>query len=114
LIVSNTLLTRSGFYGITLRRSFDALCFAGLIWSSALHTGSLLGRILNATPLVWVGRMSYGLYLWQQPFLNPRGDSWACQWPINVVLALLIAVVSFVLIERPALWLRQNRGWGCA
>ena len=112
LVVSNTLLTSSGLYAITIRRSVDAVCFAGMVWTSSLHTRGALGRLLNAVPLVWLGRLSYGLYLWQQPFLNPHADHWACQWPVNVAVALLFAVVSFVLVERPALRLRQSRGWG--
>jgi len=112
LVVSNTILISSGTYAITIRRTFDALCFAGLVWAGISHTDGLLARLLNVAPLVWIGRLSYGLYLWQQPLLNPHGEQWACQWPINLALALAFALISFVMVERPALWLRERQGWG--
>jgi peptidoglycan/LPS O-acetylase OafA/YrhL len=112
LVVSNTILIGSGTYAITIRRTVDALCFAGLVCAGISHTDGLLARLLNATPLVWIGRLSYGLYLWQQPLLNPHGEHWACQWPVNVALAVGFAVVSFALVERPALRLREQQGWG--
>jgi peptidoglycan/LPS O-acetylase OafA/YrhL len=112
LIVSNTVLIRSGIYAITVHRTVDAVCFAGIIWAGASHTSGPLAAVLNAAPLVWVGRLSYGLYLWQQPMLNPHADHWACRWPINLALAILAACVSFVLVERPALRLREKRGLG--
>jgi peptidoglycan/LPS O-acetylase OafA/YrhL len=33
------------------------------------------GRLLNVAPLAWIGVLSYSLYLWQQPFLNPAADA---------------------------------------
>jgi peptidoglycan/LPS O-acetylase OafA/YrhL len=112
LAVSNTVLCSSGLYSIMLRRTVDAVCFAGLVWVAVSHTDGLLARVLNAAPLVWVGRLSYGLYLWQQPFLNPHEEHWACQWPINLGLGITFALVSFALVERPALRVRERRGWG--
>jgi peptidoglycan/LPS O-acetylase OafA/YrhL len=50
---------------------------------------------------MWLGGVSYGLYPWQQPFLN-RGSSapWAA-FPVNLVLALLLAAASIYLVEQP-------------
>jgi peptidoglycan/LPS O-acetylase OafA/YrhL len=42
------------------------------ILASAIHwPASPLFRVLEWAPLRWVGRISYGLYLWQQLFLTP-------------------------------------------
>jgi peptidoglycan/LPS O-acetylase OafA/YrhL len=112
LVVSNTLLCTSGLYSVTVRRTVDALCFAGLVWTAVSHADGLLAGILNAVPLVWLGRLSYGLYLWQQPLLNPHGEHWACRWPVNLGLSLALALVCFTVVERPALRLRERRGWG--
>jgi peptidoglycan/LPS O-acetylase OafA/YrhL len=113
LVVSNGVLSPvSGAYGITMRRTVDALSFAGLVWAGASQSGGALAGLLNATPLVWVGRLSYSLYLWQQPFLNPHSDAWMCRWPVNLFLALGLALASFALVERPLLSLRERRGWG--
>jgi peptidoglycan/LPS O-acetylase OafA/YrhL len=40
-----------------------------------LHVIQSPYRILNLAPLVWLGRISYSLYLWQEPFFSiPRGS----------------------------------------
>jgi peptidoglycan/LPS O-acetylase OafA/YrhL len=63
---------------------------------------SLPGRVLNSSPLVSVGRWSYSLYLWQQVFLlEPRGTKPYAHFPLNLALALLVAVSSYYLLEQP-------------
>ncbi len=41
------------------------LSIAGLLW----HVVQRPYRILNAQPVVWLGKISYSLYLWQQLFI---------------------------------------------
>ena len=67
-------------------------------------------RWLNLGPVVWIGVVSYSLYLWQQPFLN-RNDQlhWWTAFPQNVLLAILFAAASYYLIEQPFLRLRDWR-----
>jgi peptidoglycan/LPS O-acetylase OafA/YrhL len=65
-------------------------------------------RVLNARPIVFVGVLSYSLYLWQQPFLNRHTPIWLTAFPVNIVLAFAAALVSYTLVERPALRLRAR------
>jgi peptidoglycan/LPS O-acetylase OafA/YrhL len=60
-------------------------------------------RLLDLSPVRWVGRLSYSLYLWQQPFLDRESHEWFARYPINLVGACLAAALSYYLIERPAL-----------
>jgi peptidoglycan/LPS O-acetylase OafA/YrhL len=74
---------------------------AGLV----LHVVQTPYRILNWAPVVWLGRISYSLYLWQQPFCgdpNLRSGYY-------VFLALGAAVLSYYLVEQPMLRLREKR-----
>ncbi len=71
---------------------------------SVLNPGSLVGRILEMRPFVWIGRMSYSLYLWQQIFLPPAWDGPVAIWrmlPWNLMGLLLCACASYYLLERP-------------
>jgi len=60
--------------------------------------------ILNAGPVAWLGKLSYGLYLWQQLFAF--GDH-ARPWYF-VLFALALAVISYYGLEQPVLRLREK------
>jgi peptidoglycan/LPS O-acetylase OafA/YrhL len=75
-------------------------------WAVTFPEG-LPGRVLNSTPLVFIGLISYSLYLWQQPFLNRTGEAAWNAFPTNVLLAFTFAVASYYVVERPSLALRK-------
>jgi peptidoglycan/LPS O-acetylase OafA/YrhL len=58
---------------------------------------------------VFVGVLSYSLYLWQQLFLNRASTSWIERFPENLVLAFCAALVCHYAIERPFLKLRDAK-----
>ena len=66
-------------------------------------------RVLNWRPVVWLGALSYSLYIWQMPFFNPHVHSWMTLFPVNVALALCAAAASFYGFEQPFLRLRAHR-----
>jgi peptidoglycan/LPS O-acetylase OafA/YrhL len=66
-------------------------------------------RLLNTPLLVWIGNLSYSLYLWNMPFANPNVRSWATTFPQNLILTLLAATVSFYAVEQPIRKLRGRR-----
>jgi peptidoglycan/LPS O-acetylase OafA/YrhL len=59
------------------------------------------GRLLSLKPIVFVGVLSYSLYLWQEPFLYFRSKMWS--FPTNVLLTVIAALLSYYCIERPFL-----------
>jgi peptidoglycan/LPS O-acetylase OafA/YrhL len=60
-------------------------------------------RVLNHRATVYVGVLSYSLYLWQQPFLCPArlqgGAAWRA-FPLNLFLAVAAAALSYHLWEK--------------
>jgi peptidoglycan/LPS O-acetylase OafA/YrhL len=75
-----------------------------------MFPNSTLGRILNAGPMVTIGAVSYSLYLWQQPFLNPHSSLAIAAFPLNIVLAVSAAFLSYYLVEQPAMKLSRRLG----
>lgn len=67
---------------------------------------TLPGRVLNSRPFIWLGVLSYSLYLWQQLFINRNSNHWLNAAPFNVILAICAAILSYYLIEKPFLRLK--------
>ncbi|CAN5178703.1 acyltransferase [soil metagenome] len=68
-----------------------------------------IGHILEWRPLVFLGLLSYSLYLWQQPFFFSTHVNWMTAFPANVLLPFPIAMASYFLVEQPARrWLRKR------
>jgi peptidoglycan/LPS O-acetylase OafA/YrhL len=74
---------------------------AGLL----LHVIQTPYWILNISPMVWLGKISYSLYLWQQPFFfGPPGTP-----AYRLFFGVGLACLSYYLVERPVLGLREKR-----
>ena len=72
--------------------------------SIALIASAAIDRkdwLLNNKPIVWIGLLSYSLYLWQQPFLTLGGP--LHNVPARLFLTLVCAYISYRLVEQPAL-----------
>ncbi|MFC5490849.1 acyltransferase family protein [Dokdonella soli] len=84
------------------------LLMAVLVEASTRRTATWTGRLLNLRPVVFIGTLSYSLYLWQQPFLNRHADAPVTAFPLNLALAFAAALLSYFIIERPFLRLRRH------
>lgn len=77
---------------------------------------SPLGRAVGFKPLVWIGKISYGLYLWHFPIFYALRQSLASR--VNpfvlavlcVVAVFVIATLSHYFLEKPFLKLRRRYG----
>jgi peptidoglycan/LPS O-acetylase OafA/YrhL len=80
---------------------------------TATGAGRWLAKALGWAPLAWLGRISYGLYLWHWPVYQALGERSGLRgaWLdlARVVVSLALAVVSFYLVERP---IRRGRPLG--
>jgi len=90
-----------------------AAASAGVIFAVVLRPDGMLARCLGVAPAVWVGRLSYSLYLWHFPvfiFLTPDRThlSPALLLSLRLAAAFGAAAFSFYLVERPFLALKRR------
>ncbi len=96
-----------------------ALATTAVLFSVVCAQRSILARCLSVTPLRYVGRISYGMYLWHFPLFifidNARtGLTGYPLFAVRVALTLAVASASFYVIERPIRqgnFLRGRRAW---
>jgi peptidoglycan/LPS O-acetylase OafA/YrhL len=91
-----------------LGQTFLNLGIAACIYRWVAFPDGWIGKTLNSRALVYIGALSYSLYLWQQPFLNRTSDGILSGFPLNLFLAVLCAMTSYYLIEQPFLGLRRR------
>lgn len=96
---------------VAISQWLSALCFGGVLWIAAVGRGFAC-QLLNWKPLVFLGEVSYGLYLYHQPLMIRAAQSdgiilgglQLLPKSFIPVLAwgLLISVASFLWFEQPA------------
>jgi peptidoglycan/LPS O-acetylase OafA/YrhL len=96
-------------FNLAIGVTIGNLGIAMAIHRSIRHPEFPVGRILAWRPLVFVGALSYSLYLWQQPFINRHADSIFNSFPLHLVCAFAAALASYYLVEQPVLALRARR-----
>ncbi len=92
-----------------------ALCSAALI--TGLQAQGPLRQLLSVQPVVFLGKISYGVYLYHWPvFVLIDRERWdmpvGASLAIKCAITLAVAVVSYYAIERPirtATWLPPQR-----
>jgi peptidoglycan/LPS O-acetylase OafA/YrhL len=94
-------------FHLAIGNTISLLCIAATIWR-VICWQDWATRILNSRVFVFVGILSYSLYVWQQIFLDETGRFWINRFPQNLVLAFLAAIFSYYVVETPFLRLRER------
>jgi peptidoglycan/LPS O-acetylase OafA/YrhL len=69
---------------------------------SGLAQAPRLSKLLSSPVLVWVGVLSYGMYLWHIPIqVLVDGRLWWVQFAFTLVISAMTAAFSYFVIERP-------------
>jgi peptidoglycan/LPS O-acetylase OafA/YrhL len=70
-----------------------------------------MSRTLSWSPLAFAGRISYGLYLWHLPVTIALSGHISNHWLLTLAVTVVTvpaAIVSWIVVESPALRLKQR------
>jgi peptidoglycan/LPS O-acetylase OafA/YrhL len=100
----------SGTAAFAYRGGFllSALSAAAIIVGAVCVAGGPIARLLSVRPLVWMGTVSYGAYLWHYPVFieldsSRTGTGGASLLAIRMVATFALATASYYLVERPVM-----------
>ncbi len=90
-----------------------ALIAAVLIASLVVTPARGVARLLSLKPFLWIGKRSYGIYLWHAPaaaLIAMSLPEWVPLLPADIVLTFAIAAVSYRFVEQPFLRMKVRFG----
>ncbi|MFL0269193.1 acyltransferase family protein [Candidatus Clostridium radicumherbarum] len=94
-----SFLYRGGMLLISLNAAILIACIS--------HPSCYLGRLLSLKPLSWLGKRSYGIYLWHYPIIVLSTPVYEIGNPaywgvcLQIVIIIIIAELSYRFIEMP-------------
>lgn len=83
------------------------VCIGFIIAISITFRNNIYFAFLNSSPMDYLGKLSYSIYLWQQLFFSKKVGLLA-QLPVNLICILGISVASYYLVEKPFLRLKDK------
>lgn len=107
LMVSDWLDPKMYYFGFLVIE----VLVAGLILDIVINKKSMVSKILAMRWLVWVGSISYGLYLWHYPIFRTMFALGYNFWAVIVfgtLITFVIATCSYYLLEKPILKFRRS------
>jgi peptidoglycan/LPS O-acetylase OafA/YrhL len=95
------------------------LAVAAVILAAVAAPRSIVPRVLSLSPVRYVGRISYGLYIWHWPIFlwldHARTGLYGYElFAVRVLVTFAVSVASFHLVERPirmGTFVSQWRAW---
>jgi len=101
------LPTLSYIFAATLLGIITILC----ILSFLSNEQSFLGKLFTSTPVLFVGKISFSIFIWHTVVINQFGGtalSSATQFILDAFVTLVVSTISYYAIEAPFLKLKSK------
>jgi peptidoglycan/LPS O-acetylase OafA/YrhL len=87
----------------TFNKLLQAVFLPLIVIAPVFRTSSWLAKVLNFKFMRWVGKLSYGIYLWQEMFLHDTSSTpqKLLLFPLALVAILVCAWLSYTVVEVP-------------
>jgi peptidoglycan/LPS O-acetylase OafA/YrhL len=110
-IILISLIFRDEGFRETVRYTVQSVAIVACLRYAIVSVSSPAGRLLNAKPVAWFGRMSYGFYLVHQVIIYGLQQHIASRAGLLIASLILSTAAAWALhlaIERPAARLRSR------
>ena len=106
LAISTPQAWRLGVGGLAVEMG----AMVAIVWVVSQPDG-VLAQALSGRAWVYIGKISYGLYLFHYPVMQylKMHVSWPWVWLLGSLIALILAVISWHFLEQPINNWRKNR-----
>ena len=113
VVLAASLLYRDEFFRQTLRYTLQGLAIAGLLYLSVLRSHQAPFRWLSSRPLVYLGGISYSVYLSHHVIMYALAKHWPQLNAVAVLAATLLITLGVAellrrWVEQPAARLRKR------
>ncbi len=102
------------YWNFPIGETYTGVLIAAVLLWTVRNADTSPGRLLNARWITHLGVLSYSIYLWQTLLLHHlngsvfSGAPWIGEFPWNWMAILLVAEMSYLLVEQPSLRLRNR------
>lgn len=96
-----------GVYQYTIGQTLNNISILMLLYW-AIHVPTKISIFLNHKIMVHIGVLSYSLYIWQPLFLTEKTSFWVNQFPQNILVVFVVALISYYWIEKPILSFKKS------
>ncbi len=105
-------ISHCGFFTLPFGRTLISISAACILARTITVKQGFVFSLLNTSVMKYFGTLSYSLYIWQEFFLCPAEFPFAGAWwrwfPVNVLLALIAAALSYHFWEKRFLKLKAR------
>jgi peptidoglycan/LPS O-acetylase OafA/YrhL len=118
-VLSHGIYYQTPWGGLALHVGFGLVAMLFVAPAVFPRAGSVPSRVLGLGALAWLGLISYGIYLWHDPLLGKLLQHGAYGWwphhsfavltVTTAAAAVVAAALSYYLVERPILTLKNLR-----
>ena len=103
----------ANYFDLTMGYTISGFAIAMFLLWCTRNAESIVGKVLNSWGMAKLGVLSYSIYLWQTLFLHDGNASvfawapWLGRFPGNWMGFLAAGLISYYVVERPTLKLRD-------
>jgi len=114
-IAPQTIGARYVYHSIPL-----VISMGGIVLTAVLAQATKLGKILSSKPLLWLGEVSFSIYLLHRPVMGLISKlipsdahlHWSLKLAVMLMLVGIVSQLAYLLVEKPGRAFIRSKSFG--